>query len=131
MTDRMDEAQVREEVERLLPALRDRSEDELRVEVGGLALGNEVLNPTTTVGRVQLLEAGERVAKPRPVREIVCDPENRKAISETLTIPNVSSLVLLLLGVFNVTVVAVGIVALAILLIKIGLQEYCRTTTTV
>ena len=87
------------------------------------------MDPNAAVSFMQLAEAGERVAERKSVREVVCDPENRKAINETLTIPNVSSLVLLLLGVFNVTVVAVGIVALAILLIKVGLQEYCKAGT--
>lgn len=128
MANTVDEAKVREEVERSLPALLEKSEEELKAEVGQLAIGDQLLDPDRPITLEALTEAGDGVVRRRPIREVVCDPENLKKIDETLTVPNVTSLVLLLMGLLNIAGTPVlGIMALAVLLLRIGLHEYCRT----
>lgn len=130
MAERIDEAKVREEVERFLPALLEKSEDELRAEVGQLAIGQDLLNPETTTTFEALVEAGDQVVERRTVRDIVCDPANQEKIDEYLTVDNVKGLVMILLGALRIELaLTVSAIALAVLLLRIGLHEYCRTAT--
>lgn len=131
MTD-VNEAKIRAEVESILPALREKSEDELRAEVGQLVLGKEVTNPEKEVTEEQLVEAGEDVVQRDAIREVICKAENRERITKVLSVENIVVFVVLLLRVLRikVKVPTTAIAALAVLLIKMGLDEYCETAPT-
>jgi hypothetical protein len=124
----VNEAAVRAEVERILPALREKSEDDLRAEVGQLVLGNEVMNPEREVTEEQLVEAGEDLVQREDIRALICKAENRERLTETLSAENIAAFVSLLLSVLRikVKVPVTAIAALAVLLLKIGLNEYCE-----
>src|SRR5919107_379324 len=107
------EGEARSKVELLMPIMNEMSEEELRTEVGVLAMGERALDPQTDASLATMSSAADDIL--RRVRDIVCDPENRQHISDTLSIANVSSIVALLAGVLGISALPVGLVALAVL----------------
>ena len=116
--------EARRKVEVLMPIMNEMSEGELRAEVGGLAMGERALDPETDASLSAMSSAADNIL--RRVRGIVCDPENRKSIGDTLTIANVSSIVALLAAVLNMGALPIGLIALAVLILRMGLNQYCR-----
>jgi hypothetical protein len=118
---------IREEVERQLPGLMSKSIQELQAEVGLIPMAAEVFRPTAAVNARALASAGKAFISKDKVKAFVCEPDNRKLVDDSLNAGNVGALVALLLQAFNIAgVVPLAIIALAVLLLRMGLNTYCR-----
>lgn len=133
MTESNAEAKVLADVERKLPALEDYSEDELLAEVGQYEIGAQLFDPSVEVGSMLMLKSGNTLMTESPVRRTICKKENRKLIEGLLDIPfsatGVSKVVMALAGILGITmpiiVVPTGLIAIALLLIRYDLANYC------
>src|SRR5919107_5938223 len=110
------EGEARSKVELLMPIMNEMSDEELRAEVGVLAMGERALDPQTDASLATMSSAADDIL--RRVRDVVCD--NRQNISDTLSVSNVASIVALLAGVFGISALPIGLVALAVLILRMG-----------
>lgn len=123
----VDVAAVERAVDRYYPILEGFSEEELRAAVGEMARGPELLDPDTVVRANDLEAEGFNLFRGRTVRDIICDTKNREDIEDALKPDTVKALLVGLLAVLGTSfVVGVGLVALVVLILRIGLNEYCR-----
>lgn len=120
----------RPEVEKYLPYLEHRTLDELREEVGKLPVAKEL---AAEAGHPHLegAEAGFLLENHARLRAVICNSDNRKLISDLIDAGNVSAVIALLGPVLGIpgAGIPLGIIALAILLLKLGLNEYCAGFT--
>jgi hypothetical protein len=118
---------IRQEVVRQLPGLESKSVEELQQLVGQIPMAADLFRPRATITAKSLSAAGKAFVAKDKVKEFVCDPDNRKLIDDSLNAGNVGALVALLLQAFNIAgVVPLAIIALAVLLLKMGLNTYCK-----
>jgi hypothetical protein len=100
-------------VESLLPQFAIKSDIQLQEEVGA------DVDAGLITGEFGLTE-GQRI------RDFVCNTQNKRLIEEAISTGNVVTVVTALLAIFNVTAtVPSALIALACLLIRIGLNQYC------
>lgn len=116
---------ISSQVERNLSTFRDLDEEDLLADVGQLALQD--IRYAAPLSRAGLVALGRLlVSTDQRIREVVCS--NKELISVAIDTANVSALVALLaptLG-FPPTAVPAAVVALAVWLLRIGLNQYCR-----
>ncbi len=118
------EQAVQAAVDENLPYFVDKSEDYLRAVVGQAEVDPPLLAIQAT-SHEMLVAAGDNASRRRSIRDRVCDAKNRDLIDDFISVPNVTALVGLLLVVLSVNVAPI-IIALAVLILKIGLNEYCE-----
>ena len=128
MSSSREEAEkYRPDVEKYLPYIQHREEDELREEVGKLPIAQEF---AAEVGRPDLggAEAGILVETNARVRAVVCSSKNRELLSDAIDTGNVSMLVGMLLPALGLPGIniSLGVIALAVLILKLGLNRYCQ-----
>ena len=125
MTDPNEVGPISAQIERYFPVYRDQDEETLLAEAGRLALVNASF--AAPLSRAALVALGRGlVGADDRIREVVCT--NKDIISTAIHAINVSALVALVaptLG-FPPTAVPAAVVALAVLLLKIGLNQYCK-----
>jgi hypothetical protein len=130
MTEPTESASLQEQVDRLLPVLQAMTVDELEAYVGEIPLGSRLYDANERLKLPDIRAAGRRFLQTNQrLRQVVCEARNKKLISDQLTTGNVTTIVNALLPVFGIAAGAVlplSIVALAVLLLKIGLNVYCR-----
>lgn len=131
----LNEPAIRAEVARVLSALQNSSDQELLAAIGSIPFHPEC---TTVPAPDALPELGGPgfglsrvgdwfVRTNDAVREVVCT--NSDEIKDVITADNVSTLVLLILpalGMTNAGVPPAAAIALAVFLLKVGLNAYCR-----
>jgi hypothetical protein len=118
---------VYQEVERQLPTVLKMSDAELKARAGQIPLSGKLYDGHVAFKEEDLVAAGDTfLAKDSGVREVVCT--NKDEIKDTLDATNVSALVTLLLPVFGLPPLAIplAVISLAVLIIKIGVNEYCK-----
>ena len=121
---------VRKEVERELPVYSQLSEDELLAKVGEIpaSASGALYKQENYFDFPDLRALGAAFLKDR-VRPIVCDPDNQKAIGDALSKENVTALVTLLLPIFGLGLATGAVVAISVLVLKIGMREFCKDFT--
>ncbi len=138
VSDELDYDVVQKEVERVLPAFMESTTEELLSVVGSLTLDADHQDDLAALGvgdlrtaRVSLPGIGERFALyNEKVKGVVC--RNKDEFSSLIDIRNVAAMVTLLLPVLGVAPAAappVAAIALAVVILRVGLNEYCRTVT--
>ena len=112
-------------VERNLPYFEAMSDDDLRAVVGQAEIGQQMLGIQATT-REQLIEAGDRAARRRNIHDVICDAKNRELIEEFITVKNVTAIVALALTAVGISIfIAPIVIGIAVLVLRIGLNEYC------
>jgi len=115
---------VQAAVDENLPYFEDKSAEYLQAVVGQAEIGSLLTEEDTS--REQLVAAGLIAFRRWQIRDVVCEAKNRKLIEEFITTANVTSLTALLLTTLGIGwIVAPIIIALAVLILKIGLNQYC------
>lgn len=130
MTGQGDRDTIERAVEAYLPDLLQRPENDLLQMASG---------PLLWAGSDMAGAAGIDPAKMPPehirmmldtsrLREVICSPDNKSLITGTIDVANVTTLVGLVLPMMGWSPAAVpaGVVAVAVLVLKIGINQYCR-----
>ena len=133
-----DSAAIRAQVDRELPELLVMDERILFLMVGSWrfsVMGSSFRFDDHHPGRA-LDEAGEALAESflRQLRQTICEPDNKKLIADVIDAANVAAVVALIgqsLGQLDssalpLATVPSGIVAAAVLILKMGLNRFCR-----
>ena len=134
MTDgNFDHTMILGEVERKLPALLSYSEDELLAEVAQLTPESHLLEVGVQVDYEDLVVAGHMFMLHGPFHATICDPANKNLLKDILgTTINAESAAIVvsqllpILGISAVVVIPTGLIALALVLMKFGVDKYCR-----
>jgi hypothetical protein len=131
----LNEPAIRAEVARVLPAFQDSSDRELLAAIGSIPFNAEFQGvaapdalPELGGPDFGLSRVGEWFVRTNEaVREVVCN--NKDEFRDVITAENVTALVLLLLpamGMIGGSAPPAAAIALAVFLLRIGLNEYCR-----
>jgi len=136
MTSSVDEAAIRGQVDLSLPTLEQSTNDELLAAIGSIPFNpafSQVQAPQELLGygtpNFGLARLGEAFLKTNErVREVVCN--NKTQFSGVINGDNVTKLLLIVLpalGMIGVAAPPASAIALAVFLLKIGLNEYCKS----
>lgn len=120
---------IRAQVKRNLPAVLKKSDEELLADIGQIALSQTLFDAQNKITVNTLTKAGSdyvrKASFSAKVKSVVCN--NKDIIGEKLTVTNVAALVSVLLPAFGIAgIVPVAVLSLAVFIIRIGLNEYCR-----
>jgi hypothetical protein len=139
-----DEAQelVREDVARKLPLLSDYSDEQLLAEISPFVYGSRIeVEGLTTTGpgavavkaTVAMPQAGLRFLRRGPFHNVICEDKNREMIKDLLsvginvdTVTIVVTAILSLMGITAPFVAPASVVALALILLRRGIDFYCQ-----
>jgi hypothetical protein len=135
MAEQVDHAAIQREVERVLPALQESSTEELFSVIGSLPLEPDHEDDLAALGlddlyktRISVRGVGERFALySSKVQGVVC--RNKDAFGSLIDASNVTALVALLLPTLGFAATAVppaAVIALAVVILRVGLNEYCK-----
>ncbi len=136
----MDSVGIRAQVDRELPGLLPMDERALFVRVSSWRLSvtglSFRLDDHDQRPRRAIDEAAEALAEAflRQLRQTICEPDNKRLIADVIDAANVAAVVTLIgqsLGQLDSAMplpatVPSGLVAAAVLILKIGLNRYCR-----
>ena len=132
----LDETSIRAQVERALPALEHSADDELLAAIGSIPFNpafSAVPAPQEFLGfgapNFGLKRVGEAFLKANDrVRGAVC--ANKAAFDGIIDAGNVTNLLLVILPALGMTGVGAppgAAIALAVFILRIGLNEYCKS----
>ena len=128
MTTPSDRDAIERTVQDCLPDLVQQSEDDL-FRLAAAPIAEAAGDPDVPFGTDSaqlwgLLDASN-------LRAVVCHPDNKALITGTIDVANVTSLVAVVLPLMGMAAAAapVGVVAVAVLILKIGVNQYCRGYT--
>jgi hypothetical protein len=136
MSAPFDQESIRTVVERDIPALEQSSNEELLAAIGSIPLDPVFTNVRSpqeiaeySIPGFGLARLGEKfINTNQHVREVVC--RNKSSFSGLIDVRNVSALVVVILPALGITAVAaappVAVMALAVFILRLGLDEYCR-----
>ncbi|HEU0144897.1 MAG TPA: hypothetical protein VFQ47_08925 [Nitrososphaera sp.] len=125
------ESELEKEIERSLPHLRKKSEEALLAELGEKRLEAKGQS-TEGMGRAELFETGESFFDRYrdKIRDVICDAYAKEKISEMITAENVLAIATLLITLVGISAAFPPvIVAMAVLILKIGLNDLCKGDT--
>lgn len=129
MTNDNDMEVIRAQVKRSLPATLKKSDEELLADIGQIALSPQLFDAQKKITVKALTKAGDDYVRKAglgaKVKTVVCD--NKDIIGGEVTVSNVSALISILLPVFGIAGAVPGaVLSLAVFIIRIGLNEYCK-----
>lgn len=155
MTESYPEDLLRREVELKLPVYQDYTEEQLLAEISQLELGSQLETRHRLEGIVEagavtpeavapiaglnMTQLGSWFMRGSSFHDIICEPANKNLIKDSITLAqgpgnaSVTALLPVLLPMFGIAaptgvivfVIPAAIIALAVLLIRYGIDKYC------
>jgi hypothetical protein len=135
---------VREEVERKFPLLDNYTDEQLLGEISPFEYGSQMESTgITTAGpgavavntSVGMPQAGFRFLSRGAFHNVICEEKNKEMIKDLLqigvnvnSVTTVATAILTLMGITTPIVVPAAVVALAIILLRRGIDFYCSSS---
>lgn len=121
---------IRDQVEHRLPTVESKPEEELYADVGRIAL--QYVSFAVSPSHGQMVRAGkEFVETDQGIHDVICNTDNKGLILGTIDAANVTSVIVLLAPVlgFPPAAVPAAVISLAVLVLKVGINAFCRGYT--
>lgn len=128
MSANQDMTSIHTQVEKQLPTMENQSNEVLYAMIGrGIVFQGAafLVSPTEE----ELTRAGKQfVETHQGIHEVICNADNKSVILGAIDVTSITAVVSLLVPIFGFppTAVPAAVIALAVLIFKIGVNQFCR-----